>query len=535
MEAHATDPEGDPMTYTWEQTDHSWVQVLKSNLGTLTQGASFRSFLPTTSPVRYFPKFETVLSGNLKNLDDWEAAPEVARTMNFKATVRDNNPNPLQQQTAFGTQKVIVGDEGPFRITASKVYNNANGPITWDVVNTNLEPYNVANVKMDYSKDNGATWIPLTDSTPNDGVEEFQFPNLTTGSAIHLRVSAVGNVFYAIKKLNVDQIAACDGTAPIHLNASEITANTAKLTWDPIANATYILQYREQGTSTWIDKTTSTPSLILNGLIESTTYEYKVAAVCSGNTGTYSNVAVFTTNMLDYCNLYSTNFSEEFISNVTVTPKDGTPMSNNSGASAGYSNYTNVSSKVITLNKGSVGNTISVTKTWPGTKSNESITAWIDFNKNGVFESNEMIMKTTPNMTPTETVSFDVPTSAYAGPKPLRLRVALRYNTPQTEPCGSFGYGEVEDYAVMINSSLNNEEVVKSKEILLYPNPAEDFLHLTNVSSKANYTIYGLTGQVVSKGIVEDSKIKVSHLLKGVYMISIDHQGKTFKQKFIKK
>jgi hypothetical protein len=83
--------------------------------------------------------------------------------MNFKVTVRDNNPNVTQQQTQSSAIKVTVGSDGPFKVTSTSAYNNTPGAISWNVVNTNAAPYNVQNVKIDYTTDNGTTWtvIPI--------------------------------------------------------------------------------------------------------------------------------------------------------------------------------------------------------------------------------------------------------------------------------------------------------------------------------------------------------------------------------------
>ena len=69
----------------------------------------------------------------------------------------------------------------------------------------------------------------------------------------------------------------------------------------------------------------------------------------------------------------------------------------------------------------------------------------------------------------------------------------------------------------------------------IYPNPATDFLNVTKVSSKAKYTIYSVDGKLVSKGNLTDNKVAVSKLEKGVYVITIEDNGKTAQSKFIKK
>ncbi|NPA09059.1 MAG: propanediol utilization protein, partial [Chlorobi bacterium] len=105
LTASATDPENDPMTYTWEEVDNTNVVINKTNLGTTATGATFRSVSPTSNPTRYFPKLESVLNGYLDNSNNtWEAVSQVARTTNFAVTVRDNSPFADQQQTSTKTQ-----------------------------------------------------------------------------------------------------------------------------------------------------------------------------------------------------------------------------------------------------------------------------------------------------------------------------------------------------------------------------------------------------------------------------------------------
>lgn len=532
LTAQATDPEGDPITYTWEQTDNATTTTNKGNLGTLTSGPNYRSWTGTASPKRYFPKFATVLAGNVTNVNEWEASSTVARVMNFKVTVRDNAPDVTQQQTSFATQKVTVGADGPFQITGNSVYTNA-GPLAWNVVNTNNAPYNVANVKIDYSTD-GNTWTDIAASTPNNGVANLSFP-LPIGSQVYVRIAAIGNVFYTIKKMTVGQIGACDGTAPTNVVVSNVASTSATVSWDPVSGATYTLRYRVAGDVTpWIVVNSNSPSVNLTGLNESTTYEYQVAAICSGTTGTYSQLNTFTTTGLVYCTLTSTNSTDEYISNVTVVAEGGTTMSNNSGAST-YTDFSGDTSKLITLYQGSTNNTISVTKKWTSSQYKEAVTVWVDFNRNGIFDASEVIMQTSPDKTTPVTATFPVPGDSYVGNKPLKMRVALRYNAAQTTPCGSYTYGEVEDYAVLIPSSLGVSDITKATSVEVYPNPAIDLLNITKVSSKATYTIFNAAGQLVSKGKVTDGKVQVAELTKGVYVISIDDNGVSSKVKFIKK
>ncbi|WP_234111440.1 reprolysin-like metallopeptidase [Chryseobacterium sp. R2A-55] len=534
LTAQATDQEGDPLTYTWEEVDNATVEITKTNLGTTTSGASFRSIMGTASPTRYFPKLATVMSGVLSNPNGWEAVSSVARSSNYRVTVRDNNPDPLQQQTQEALQSVTVHANGPFKITSTKVYNNAPGALTWDVVGTNAAPFNVANVKIDYTTDDGATWTVLAASTPNDGSENFQFTQ-TTGATLKIRISAIGNVFYAVQPVTVAAMDPCTGAAPTGLAVTNITTDGVTVSWNAIANATFIVRYKKASDTNWTEVPVATNTYNITGLDEGTAYNVQVAAVCSGTTGTYTAVTNFNTSMLQYCNLTSTNSNDEFISNVKITPEGGTPvMNSNSGAST-YTNYTTDPARLVNLVAGTSNNVISVSKSWTGTQFNEAVTAWIDFDRSGTFDDSEFILSTSADKTTPVTDIFAVPSNAYTGPKTVGMRVALRYSTPQITPCGSYTYGEVEDYAVKITSNLAVNDAVKSEGVKVFPNPAVDLLNIVKISDKATYLITNMAGQVVSKGQVTGNKVQVSNLEKGVYMISINDNGQVSQVKFIKR
>ncbi|AZA81828.1 hypothetical protein C1637_04455 [Chryseobacterium lactis] len=204
LTASATDPDGDALTYCWEQVNPSKLAngITKTNIGNGNSGGSFRSWAPTTSPTRYFPKLSTVLEGAVKKADDFEAASTVARTTNFRVTVRDNKPGG-QAQSAYATQTIVVGSAAAFTVNTTSLTANANSTIAWTVSGTTAAPYNVANVKIDYTEDNGLSWSVLAPSVPNSGSVSILIPSSLAGKTIHLRVSAIGNVFYAVKQATV--------------------------------------------------------------------------------------------------------------------------------------------------------------------------------------------------------------------------------------------------------------------------------------------------------------------------------------------
>jgi len=220
LTASATDPDGDALTYNWEQIDASILGngVTKSNIGNTTSGASFRSMPSVSTPTRYFPRLSTVLGGAVKNTTNFEAASTVARTTHFRVTVRDNKPAG-QAQTAYATQTIVVGSAAAFTVNTTSLAPNANSTVAWTVSGTTAAPYNVANVKIDYTFDAGATWTVLAASVPNTGSASVFIPAALAGKNGHLRVSAIGNVFYAVKQATVSALATSevDGVKTIQI------------------------------------------------------------------------------------------------------------------------------------------------------------------------------------------------------------------------------------------------------------------------------------------------------------------------------
>ncbi|WP_404984891.1 reprolysin-like metallopeptidase [Chryseobacterium sp. M5] len=542
LTASATDPENDPLTYMWEQVDNASVVINKTNIGSTTTGATFRSLVPTVSPTRYFPKLSSVLDGVLDNSNnEWESVSKVARTTKFSVTVRDNNPIATQQQTQFAEQTIVVGNEGPFKLNTIFANITAPTPIEWDVAGTNAAPYNVANVKIDYTTDNGATWTVLSASTPNDGTENFTFASSMNGQTIKVRISSIGNVFYAIKSIAITQFAPCNGTAP-SLVVSNITTSSAVVSWAPVANATFVVRYKKVADTNWTTLTTTSTTITLPNLLDGTAYEVQIATVCSGTQGSFSASSNFTTTgMTTYCAVNAGPVSDDYISNVSLAN-----MTNASGPST-YTSYVSNPALQVNLNSGGTY-TLSITRAYlvSGVGPYPAATSvWIDYNRNGVFEESERIL-TSPiaNGTPNPlTVTFTVPNNAVQG-LGLRMRIGMLYVNSAgiilTGPCGNYGNypGEFEDYNVVITGNLatNESGAVKNSGIQIYPNPATDFLNVTKVSDKATYKIYSAAGQLVGNGNISNGKINVSSLIKGAYVISIEDKGKeNFNSKFIKK
>jgi hypothetical protein len=239
----AVDPDGDELTYLWEQNDRGASAVALTN-NNKTTGPLFRVFgrsaqvspedtklspspgqnHPDGNPTRVFPAMEKILADNTNaKTGTCPAAPLPATTplpldildcyseflptevyagpMNFRLTARDGRVGGGGIGWSDTTVNLAKGT-GPFRVTgvgdAEVVEGASRQTITWDVAGTDAAPIGVSNVKITMSIDGGKTWpYTVAESTPNNGSATFQVPNVQTDNA-RFKIEAIGNIFFDV-------------------------------------------------------------------------------------------------------------------------------------------------------------------------------------------------------------------------------------------------------------------------------------------------------------------------------------------------
>lgn len=297
----------DVLSFSWEQTNQRATGFSTVPSATATAGPQFRSYLPVSGTSRTFPRLSDVLSGT--NANKWEVLPSVARTLNFRFTVRDNHPGGGNNKS----DDMIVtvnGTAGPFAVTVPNTavtwIGNAAQTVSWSVNSTNLAPVNCTNVKISISVDGGASFSTLVASTPNDGSEVITVPNTATTTA-RIKVEAVGNIFFDISNTNftITGGAACGN--PGGLTTSAITTSSASLSWSAVSGAvSYDVDYKATADANWISLAAGTTGTSVNlaGLTQATSYDWRVRANCATESSTYT-VAQFSTTAPFVCNVPS--------------------------------------------------------------------------------------------------------------------------------------------------------------------------------------------------------------------------------------
>ncbi|WP_109437919.1 MULTISPECIES: GEVED domain-containing protein [Aquimarina] len=315
-------------------------------------------------------------------------------------------------------------------------------------------------------------------------------------------------------------------SAPSGLTASNVTATTLSLSWNASTDNIGVTGYDVyQGNS--ITTSVTGTSANIAGLTSGTAYQFKIKAKdAAGNISGFSNTVNVTTTSggVTYCSANGNNATEEYISRVQLGSIDKTSAAGNGG-------YNDFTSESTNLSKGS-SNTITVTPTWPGTTYNEAYRVWIDYNQDGDFaDAGEQVWSQSSTQDASVSGSFTVPSSATNGA--TRMRVIMRYNTVPSS-CGSFNYGEVEDYTVVIGGSTAKQ----TNSVSIYPNPVtRNILNVSfeTQSKEISYSVIDVVGKTIIT-ITDQNKsaIDVGGLKQGVYFLKFTDGNKQYTKRFVK-
>jgi len=244
-------------------------------------------------------------------------------------------------------------------------------------------------------------------------------------------------------------------------------------------------------------------------------------------------------NAQTYCTSRGMSTAHGYINKVSMET-----INNTSGNNGGYADFT---AQSATLLKGATY-TIELT---PGFISEaymkEYWTVYIDYNHNGIFEPAEIVGEISGYIR--QNKSFHVPATALNGP--TRMRIQMQQGSQETNPCAIFAYGEVEDYTVVLTSSLERlagENAVrniaeeKPADLKLYPNPATDalvFEFTSNGNTNVNVNIYDLSGRKVMHAMnpsvsgTNTFRLNTGSLADGFYIFEMDDNGQLQHQKFL--
>ncbi|MGI4734354.1 MAG: GEVED domain-containing protein [Janthinobacterium lividum] len=207
-------------------------------------------------------------------------------------------------------------------------------------------------------------------------------------------------------------------------------------------------------------------------------------------------------------------------------------ISRSSGADGGYYDGTALSTSVATGSS----QTISFSAGFTGRTYAEAFGIYADWNQDGDFADSGETLVTNANAksATTRTGTFTVPSTASIGS--TRLRVVMSDATPAS--CGSYGYGETEDYTLTVTGG-NATRLASTEKYTIYPNPATDVLSIqrpaaADASLRLSVHVYDLRGAEVAGLKLADDQLRVGSLSQGVYLLTVSDGTTTTHQRFVK-
>lgn len=227
-----------------------------------------------------------------------------------------------------------------------------------------------------------------------------------------------------------------------------------------------------------------------------------------------------TDNVISYCESQGDNTSYEWISEVQIGSFTKT------SSASGYANYT---SETVTLGTGSTS--VQLTPGFKNGSYSEYWLIWIDLNVDGDFDdADELVFSPSSS---SSTVSGNLSIPANAAGVTTRMRIAMKYGGAPSS-CGSFTYGEVEDYTVSIAQApaifMNVDEMKKETNVNCYPNPFSNKVTLLSETEIVRVFICGVDGKIIKVLNFNEKNVELNTLNydKGIYLITIENNKGSF-------
>jgi GEVED domain/Fibronectin type III domain len=198
-------------------------------------------------------------------------------------------------------------------------------------------------------------------------------------------------------------------------------------------------------------------------------------------------------------------FSSCFTGGLNSFTVNGITLSNATGCSTGYASYTAVTTNVAP------GQPYLFAGTFTNSGYSNRVTIWADLNRDGTFSTTEVVFLSPTTVTTSSfSGSLTIPPNTATGPVDVRVVVAYSDIPTSSSACGSYSYGEAEDYVLNViapiaynptttniaNTSAvlawNNLGTASSYEVQWRPQttPASAYTTISGITS----TTYALTG-----------------------------------------
>lgn len=367
--------------------------------------------------------------------------PVTTYYVRVKASCGDNNESYWSNAISFTTTSPL-----PPIVVGNGWGDNFEGTeCGWQLINCNLKNQwilgtatnNGGNKSLYISKDNGATnSYDFGESATVYAAKLFQFDTEQYVFSFDYKVKGEKNYDFLRVALVPDSVTLASSTGlPTGLDENNLPAG-----WIPLDGGSQL--YSTSTTPTWTTKeSTCTPEA----------GNYYVVFIWRNDSSVDGNPPAAIDNFsitLGCRPTWTGSGSSYYISNFTASCSGMTLLDN---ASTGTENTTTnyYDTKSITVEP---GDELSCTITMSSGTESFGFALWVDLDGDGL-EQTETMFATSSQQQSSYTGTFTIPANTPTGE--YRLRILGDYNTTTpSEPCGSYQYGEAEDYKLIVACSM---------------------------------------------------------------------------------
>lgn len=393
---------------------------------------------------------------------------------------------------------------------AASAITTSSATLNWAVVS------GAASYNVQYRVNGGAAWTSSSSAT-----NSLPVSGLAASTTYEFQVQAVcgatSSAFSASGTFTTSAVAGTCGLATASATTL-ITTSSATINWSAVAGAaSYNVQYRVSGGSTWTSTTSTTNSKALSGLSASTTYEWQVQTVCSAtSTSAFTASATFTTSA------------------VTTGCSDAYEPNNSSNTSTTIPTNTDIKALISTT---SDADWFKFTTTSPNTNIKIALTtlpgdydirlynsgkSQLAISQNGGTTSEQIIRNTTSAGT------YYIKVYGYAGANSTTQCYTLRVNV------GSTTFRTMDDQVI--------EDAVAVADMIVYPNPATDMVNVafnTTQTEKTSIRIFDMVGRTVhtedftAESGLNKVNINLHDVVKGIYFVELTNSNNKIVKKLV--
>lgn len=157
----------------------------------------------------------------------------------------------------------------------------------------------------------------------------------------------------------------------------------------------------------------------------------------------------------------------------------------------------------------------------------QSVSVWIDYNRNFLFDADEFIyIGSTDQGILSKMVT--IPATLADGEYRMRVRLSTVCASGATagKACDvADTYGETEDYTLKVQSTMAVSNTA-AQTVQVYPNPVKDLMNISTAAAVSHVSINDINGRQVAT-FADRRQIDIRHLQTGVYLLTIHFKDGT--------